>query len=334
MSERSRDRTVPTVYAHRGLALEAAENSLEAFRAAVEAGADWIETDVNTTADGVVLVLHDPSLDRVAGVPGRVSQLSAAQVAEVRLPDGQRIPTLAEALEAFPTARFNIDLKDEGAVEAVPRVLRETGAVDRVRIASFSDTRRRRALARLRALGAGTGGPRRPAAGTSAGSFRQDAPRGIDSGDGAETPGAAARNGIDSGNGAKVSGAAWGASSPEQRQAPPPSSSAGIAGTALFLLVSRLPMRWVRPGWRMALRLLGRWVPPFDTLQVPESHRVGPVRVPVVTRRFLDAAHACGLRVDVWTVDDPEDIRRLAGLGVDGLVTNRADLARELFPRP
>ena len=84
----------------------------------------------------------------------------------------------------------------------------------------------------------------------------------------------------------------------------------------------------------MALRLLGRWVPPFDALQVPESHRVGPVRVPVVTRRFLDAAHACGLRVDVWTVDDPEDMRRLAGLGVDGLVTNRADLARELFPRP
>ena len=334
MSERSRDRTVPTVYAHRGLALEAAENSLEAFRAAVEAGADWIETDVNTTADGVVLVLHDPSLDRVAGVPGRVSHLSAAQMAEVRLPDGQRIPTLAEALEAFPTARFNIDLKDEGAVEAVPRVLREAGAVDRVRIASFSDARRRRALDRLRAAGPSTGGPQRPEAGTTAGSFRQDAPRGIDSGDGAETPGAAARNGIDSGDDAEVSGAASGASVPGQRRAPLPPSSPGIAGTALFLLASRLPPRWVRSGWRIALRLLGRWVPPFDALQVPESHRLGPVRVPVVTRRFLDAAHACGLRVDVWTVDDPEDMRRLAALGVDGLVTNRADLARKLFPRP
>ncbi|MEV8164654.1 glycerophosphodiester phosphodiesterase family protein [Rothia kristinae] len=334
MSERPRDRTVPTVYAHRGLALEAAENSLEAFRAAVEAGAEWIETDVNTTADGVVLVLHDPSLDRVAGVPGRVSQLSAAQVAEVRLPDGQRIPTLAEALEAFPTARFNIDLKDEGAVEAVPRVLREAGAVDRVRIASFSDARRRRALAALRASGAGTGGPRRSAAGTTAGPFGQGARHGIASGDGAETPGATARRGIDSGDDAEVSGAASGASVPEQRRAPLPPSSPGIAGTALFLLVSRLPMRWVRPGWRIALRLLGRWVPPFDALQVPESHRLGPVWVPVVTRRFLHAAHACGLRVDVWTVDDPEDMRRLAALGVDGLVTNRADLARKLFPRP
>ncbi|MCT1356853.1 glycerophosphodiester phosphodiesterase family protein [Rothia kristinae] len=334
MSERPRDRTVPTVYAHRGLALEAAENSLEAFRAAVEAGAEWIETDVNTTADGVVLVLHDPSLDRVAGVPGRVSQLSAAQVAEVRLPDGQRIPTLAEALEAFPTARFNIDLKDEGAVEAVPRVLREAGAVDRVRIASFSDARRRRALAALRASGAGTGGPRRSAAGTTAGPFGQGARHGIASGDGAETPGATARRGIDSGDDAEVSGAASGASVPEQRRAPLPPSSPGIAGTALFLLVSRLPMRWVRPGWRIALRLLGRWVPPFDALQVPESHRLGPVRVPVVTRRFLHAAHACGLRVDVWTVDDPENMRRLAALGVDGLVTNRADLARKLFPRP
>ena len=58
-------------------------------------------------------------------------------------------------------------------------------------------------------------------------------------------------------------------------------------------------------------------------LQVPE--RVGPVRI--VTRRFIDAAHRAGAEVHVWTVNDPTDMTRLLDLGVDGLVTDRSDLA-------
>ena len=62
-------------------------------------------------------------------------------------------------------------------------------------------------------------------------------------------------------------------------------------------------------------------------LQVPE--RVGPVRI--VTPRFVEAAHEAGVEVHVWTVNDPADMTRLLDLGVDGLVTDRADLALPLI---
>ena len=62
-------------------------------------------------------------------------------------------------------------------------------------------------------------------------------------------------------------------------------------------------------------------------LQVPE--RVGPVRL--VTRRFVGAAHRAGAEVHVWTVNDPADMERLLDFGVDGLVTDRADVAIPLI---
>ena len=63
-----------------------------------------------------------------------------------------------------------------------------------------------------------------------------------------------------------------------------------------------------------------------SALQVPE--RVGPLRI--VTRSFVERAHRAGLEVHVWTVNEPADMTRLLDLGVDGLVTDRADLALAL----
>jgi glycerophosphoryl diester phosphodiesterase len=77
-------------------------------------------------------------------------------------------------------------------------------------------------------------------------------------------------------------------------------------------------------GWRGAMERALRGA---AALQVPE--RVGPVRL--VTRRFVGAAHRAGAEVHVWTVNDPADMARLLDLGVDGLVTDRADVAIPLI---
>jgi glycerophosphoryl diester phosphodiesterase len=97
----------------------------------------------------------------------------------------------------------------------------------------------------------------------------------------------------------------------------PVATSGGTSTTAAFLAAARL-------GSAAAVR---RAVRDVDCLQVPE--RQGPV--PVVTRRSVAAAHAAGVQVHVWTVNDPADMRRLLDLGVDGLVSDRADLLRDVL---
>ena len=72
-----------------------------------------------------------------------------------------------------------------------------------------------------------------------------------------------------------------------------------------------------------------RLLAPYGALQVPVSHR----QVPVVTPRTVAAAHRAGCEVHVWTIDEPDEMRRLLALGVDGIVTNRVDLLTEATPR-
>ena len=70
-------------------------------------------------------------------------------------------------------------------------------------------------------------------------------------------------------------------------------------------------------------RLVGAAVRGLDALQVPERHK----GVRVVSRRLIDAVHRHGVEVHVWTINEPDDMSRLLDLGVDGLVTDRCDLA-------
>ena len=80
-----------------------------------------------------------------------------------------------------------------------------------------------------------------------------------------------------------------------------------------------------------ALRLTWLLRPSYAALQVPVEYR----GVPIVTPRFVRAAHALGVRVDVWTIDDPHEMRSLLNLGVDVIMTNRpAVLAKVLKERP
>lgn len=87
---------IPLVIAHRGASAREAENSLAAFRAAADLGADAVELDAHSTADGGLVVYHD---DDIKGRP--IARLTLAQVREHRLPNGERVPTLEEALAAI-----------------------------------------------------------------------------------------------------------------------------------------------------------------------------------------------------------------------------------------
>ena len=139
----------PRVFAHRGLALEVPENSLLAFAHALALGVTHLETDVHASADGQAVIAHDPDLSRVAGRLQRVSDLTAAELAHLDLGCGQHMPTLAETLDAFPEARFNIDLKSADAVVPAVEAVRAARAEKRVLLTSFSERRRRAALALL-----------------------------------------------------------------------------------------------------------------------------------------------------------------------------------------
>lgn len=132
----------PRIFAHRGLALHAPENSLLAFMAALANGATHLETDVHVTRDGVAVLSHDPDLT-AGGRSERIDQLTFAQLGRIRRPAGQVLCSLSEALDTFPEASFNIDVKAGGASEATIRAVRDNRATDRVLITSFSHSRRR-----------------------------------------------------------------------------------------------------------------------------------------------------------------------------------------------
>jgi glycerophosphoryl diester phosphodiesterase len=155
----------PILYAHRGAAAEAPENTIESFARALGHGADALEMDVHLTRDGVVVVSHDPDAARMCGVGRRFADATWDEVRRwdagwgFVAPDGSRpfagrgltVPRLEEIVEAFPKTPLNIDLKAH--TPSLPPVavalLRRAHAEDRVCLASFSSP----TLARVRLLG-------------------------------------------------------------------------------------------------------------------------------------------------------------------------------------
>lgn len=142
----------PLLIAHRGGAALAPENTLAAFRRAVEWwGADLLEIDVHPTRDGEAVVIHDATVDRTTDGSGPVAGMALEELRRLDAghrfsPDGGRsypfrgsgvrIPTLAEVLEAFPGARVNVEIKDGRAQEAVWETVHRLGATGRVLIAA------------------------------------------------------------------------------------------------------------------------------------------------------------------------------------------------------
>lgn len=124
------------------------ENSLSAFRRAVREGYHYLETDVHCTRDGVVVINHDPMLDRTTDGLGPIEQQTWQQVRRAKIGGREPIARLEDVLEELPDAAFNIDVKSDSAVEPLLAAIQSSGAVDRVAVASFSDAR----LARVRRL--------------------------------------------------------------------------------------------------------------------------------------------------------------------------------------
>lgn len=139
-------------FAHRGGALYppnlGRENTIAAFRTAVQLGYRYLETDVHATRDDRLVAFHDEHLDRVADSTGAIAELTFDQVRQTLIGGRYQVPTLAELFEAFPDARFNIDCKADEAVVPLARTIQEHDAAGRVCLSSFSPAR----LHRLRRL--------------------------------------------------------------------------------------------------------------------------------------------------------------------------------------
>jgi glycerophosphoryl diester phosphodiesterase len=276
---------------HRGARGLFPENTLEGFRTALGVGLDTFELDVGLTADGVVVVHHDPAphpdiardpdgawlkapAPKLRDLPyadlarydiGRLRPGSgyAARYPAQRPHDGARIPRLADVLAIDPTVRFNIEMKTDprhpdrsadpvALAEAVLQAVDAAGVLDRVMVESF-DWRGPRHLRRIRP-------DLRLAWLTSA-----------------ET----------------VSDAAqwW--------DGPHPSDFGGSVPRAV------------------AAEAAGRTTP---DIWAPEQVDL--------TADTVRQAHACGLGVVPWTVNQPARMRQLIAWGVDGLITDRPDLGR------
>ncbi len=235
--------------AHRGLAIEAPENTLLAFAKALAVGVTHIETDVHASADRVAMISHDPDLKRLVGRRATVGHLTAAELRRIDLGAGQGYCSLAEALDGFPAARFNIDIKIGAAVVPAVEAIRAAGATSRVLIGSFSAARRTAAVRML------------PGVATSI------------SARGAVAAVAAARNGT--------------------------------------------------------LGSLRRILRDVQAVQLPET----VLRMRAFTPRTIGAFHAAEVEVHAWTINEPAAMDRLLALGVDGLVSDRADLAIEAIER-
>ncbi|MEU2549903.1 glycerophosphodiester phosphodiesterase [Streptomyces roseolus] len=139
------DHPSPLPFAHRGGTADGLENTAAAFRRAAAAGYRYFETDVHTTADGVLVAFHDATLDRVTDTAGRIRDLPWAAVREARVAGKEPLPLFEDLLQEFPEARWNVDLKTESALAPLVDLISRTDAWDRVLVSSFTEARIARA---------------------------------------------------------------------------------------------------------------------------------------------------------------------------------------------
>jgi glycerophosphoryl diester phosphodiesterase len=239
----------PMILAHRGASTQAPENTLAAFELALKQGAHGIELDVKLSADGEVVVIHDPSVERTTNGRGRVSQLTLAALRELDAGSffsdefkGEKIPTLAEVFESFGKQMIiNVELTNyktprDGLADKACELVRRFGLQENVLFSSFLSSN----LKRTRSL-------------------LPDTPRGL----------------------------------------------LALGG-------------WL--GWWS--RSFGFTFGDYQALH-PGLRDTTPQQVARV--------HRLKRRIHVWTVNSADDMRRLIGWGVDGLITDDPKLAKDVL---
>lgn len=127
------------IIAHRGASRRAPENTKEAFKIAVENGVDVLETDVRLTGDGVVVLSHDETVERLTGSPGSIDSLRWDELRSLPVAGYGRYMSFSEALHSFPDTYFNVDLKDnsEDLARKTGAAIHEAGRTESVTVASF-----------------------------------------------------------------------------------------------------------------------------------------------------------------------------------------------------
>jgi glycerophosphoryl diester phosphodiesterase len=139
------------IVGHRGTAAHAPENTLESFRQALATGADCVELDVHLSADGVAVVIHDPTLDRTTSATGAVASLPLREIRQadagarytrdgVAFPyreTGLVVPTFEEVLRDLGDIPLLIEIKTPRASLETRRLIEHYGAESRVVVEAF-----------------------------------------------------------------------------------------------------------------------------------------------------------------------------------------------------
>lgn len=118
--------------AHRGGAALGPENTPDAFERALALGYRYLETDARMTSDGVCVAFHDRTLLRLAGRRGRLADLTWEDVRRLRVHGTGTVPRLEDLLVAWPEVRWVVDIKQPSALTSLVRVVRRSGAANRV----------------------------------------------------------------------------------------------------------------------------------------------------------------------------------------------------------
>lgn len=257
------ERPAVMVIAHQGGNHLWPDNTLFAFQNAADLGADVLEMDLHITSEGVLVIIHDESVDRTTDGNGEVEAMTLAELKALdagyhwtrdegasypHRGQGIRIPTLEEVFQAFPRQRMTIEIKKTERSMAAPfcAMIRKYNMQERVLVASFHDER----MAEFRA------------------------------------------------------------------ECPEVATSSARQETTIFVLLTK--------AW-----LGGLFSPEFHSLQVPKESS----GITVMTPGFVQAAHARNLKVEPWTINDPEQMKLYLEWGVDGMITDRPDLLLEILGR-